>query len=218
MSTHESYPDRSPDDIAADNELRRRTAEPESHAGTVSESSTSPSYGQTERSTDQVIEKAQQTAGTVQQKATSTMQRQAAGQKDRLAQGLHGTAQAMNQVRQQLRDNEQESIANYADMAAERLRQVADYFEQQDVGQIIDDVENMARRQPAMVIGGAFALGFLAARFLKSSNPSSSGAYSGSKPYQGGYDTGGMYQERPSYGPYPRSPRTGYGTVDTGAD
>src|SRR5690606_27156183 len=48
MSTHESYPDRSPDDIAADNELRRRTAEPESHAGTVSESSTSPSYGQTE--------------------------------------------------------------------------------------------------------------------------------------------------------------------------
>jgi hypothetical protein len=33
------------------------------------------------------------------------------------------------------------------------------------------DVENLARRQPALVFAGAFALGVVAARFLKSSAP-----------------------------------------------
>jgi hypothetical protein len=36
---------------------------------------------------------------------------------------------------------------------------------------IARDVENLARRQPALVFAGAFAIGLVAARFLKSSEP-----------------------------------------------
>jgi hypothetical protein len=44
-------------------------------------------------------------------------------------------------------------------------------------------VENLARRQPALVFAGAFALGLVGARFLKSSDPGS--RYD---PYTGGFD------------------------------
>ena len=37
---------------------------------------------------------------------------------------------------------------------------------------LLDDVEAFARREPAMFIGGAIAIGLLAARFLKSSRRS----------------------------------------------
>ena len=36
---------------------------------------------------------------------------------------------------------------------------------------MVTQVEQYARRQPAIFLGGAFALGLLGARFLKSSNP-----------------------------------------------
>jgi hypothetical protein len=38
-----------------------------------------------------------------------------------------------------------------------------------DVGELFDDAQQFARRNPAMFIGSAFALGLVAARFLKSS-------------------------------------------------
>jgi hypothetical protein len=37
---------------------------------------------------------------------------------------------------------------------------------------LIDDVEDFARREPAVFIGGAIAIGLVAARFLKSSRRS----------------------------------------------
>ena len=36
---------------------------------------------------------------------------------------------------------------------------------------IVRDLQDFARREPALVLGGAFALGFLAARFLKVGGP-----------------------------------------------
>jgi len=48
----------------------------------------------------------------------------------------------------------------------------ADYVQQTDVRQMADRVESFARREPAIFLGGAFALGLLGARFLKSSRRS----------------------------------------------
>jgi hypothetical protein len=68
-------------------------------------------------------------------------------------------------------------------------------LQERDIDQIAFEVQDMARRQPAMFLGGAFLLGFMAARFLKSSGDRGyrgEGAYYG---YQGGsYAYGGGYR------------------------
>jgi hypothetical protein len=46
---------------------------------------------------------------------------------------------------------------------------VANYFEQKDVRAMYHDVENFARRNPAVFIGSAVLAGFGIARFMKSS-------------------------------------------------
>jgi hypothetical protein len=42
-----------------------------------------------------------------------------------------------------------------------------------DVGDLVGDIQQMARRKPALFIGGAFAVGLIGARFFKSSNRTS---------------------------------------------
>ena len=61
--------------------------------------------------------------------------------------------------------------SDYSGTAADKLESVATYFDSHDLNAIYHDVEDMARRNPAIFIGGALALGFLAARFFKSSSP-----------------------------------------------
>jgi hypothetical protein len=78
-----------------------------------------------------------------------------------------------------LRGKEQETpiaglTARYGDSLAQQVEQVSHYLEQKDLRELVRDVEVFARRNPAVFIGGAFALGMLAARFLKSGNPNQS--------------------------------------------
>jgi hypothetical protein len=47
--------------------------------------------------------------------------------------------------------------------------QVANYLRSKDAQAMKTDLENLARRQPALVLGGALFLGLIGARFLKSS-------------------------------------------------
>lgn len=61
------------------------------------------------------------------------------------------------------------ATAKYTDTAAEKIEQVAHYFEQNDLKAMLSDVKDFARKNPAIFLGGAFAMGIIAARFLKSS-------------------------------------------------
>ena len=45
------------------------------------------------------------------------------------------------------------------------------YFRDRNVDDVMRDVRSMARKNPAMVLGGALMAGFMAARFLKASEP-----------------------------------------------
>ena len=63
-----------------------------------------------------------------------------------------------------------DTAAKYSDSLAKQIEQISNYFERNDVRAMVSDVEDFARKNPVVFIGGAFALGFLAARFLKSSN------------------------------------------------
>ncbi len=59
--------------------------------------------------------------------------------------------------------------AQYGDKAANSLDRMARYLREQDPKRFLDDVQNFGRRQPALLIGGAFLLGFAGARLIKSS-------------------------------------------------
>ncbi len=59
--------------------------------------------------------------------------------------------------------------AEYGDKAAQSLERLSTYIREQDAKQLLNDVQNFGRRRPALLLGGAFLLGFAGARLIKSS-------------------------------------------------
>jgi hypothetical protein len=94
---------------------------------------------------------------------------QLSSQKDRATDGLGSLAQAVRRTTQPLRENDQVTLAEYVEKAADRLERFSSDLRQRDLGDLVNEAQRFARRQPALFIGGAFAAGVLAARFLKSS-------------------------------------------------
>jgi uncharacterized membrane protein len=109
------------------------------------------------------------------QQATDRLQEQ----KQRTADGVTGMAQAVRQTGQSLRTSDQTALAGYADQAADQLERLSGYLRRHDVQDLIWEVEGFARRRPAAFIGLAFGAGFLAARFLKSSQRAGGGGMGG---------------------------------------
>ena len=121
--------------------------------------------GQIRQVREQVVDQAKTTFRQARDRATSSLtdsRRQAADQVGGLASALHSAGQ-------HLRGEQQERIAGLADSFADQVDQVASYLRDVDLQQVARDVEGLARRQPALVFGAAFAIGLLGARFLKSS-------------------------------------------------
>jgi hypothetical protein len=106
-------------------------------------------------------------------------------------------------------------------MAADQMRHFSDQLRQKDVRELLSDVERFAQRQPTVFLGGAFALGLLGARFLKSSSPTSgSNQMAGRTGYQESYSSSpyarfGTRNFTPEYGSAAGS-TTGYTGTGTG--
>jgi len=94
---------------------------------------------------------------------------QLSSQKDRATDSLGSVAQAVRQTTGQLRTDKHDTIAGYIDQAADQIDRWSQRLREKDVNDIMRDVQQLARRQPAVFIGSAFALGLVGARFLKSS-------------------------------------------------
>ena len=90
-------------------------------------------------------------------------------QKDRATDGIGSVAQVVRQTTQHLREQRHETLARYVDEAANQLERVSQQLRQKDVGELLNDAQDFARRRPAVFIGSAFALGVFGARFFKSS-------------------------------------------------
>lgn len=117
---------------------------------------------------EQAKEKAHQLAGDVRQQATERLGSGLDRGKARAADTLGGVAQTLLQSSHQLRE-QQPQLGEYAERAAHEMQRFSDYLQRADVEEIVDRVEQVARRQPALFLGGMFALGVLGARFLRSS-------------------------------------------------
>lgn len=158
------------------------TQEKHSNDSTSSEKS-NPDVKNTQNSsvnTKEILQQAKSTAGQVYDKVAEQASSQIDTQKDNLAQGLSNIADSIRQFGDNVRtsDTQQTPIANlttrYGDSLADQVEQLSDYLEKKDLRELVKDVEVFARRNPAIFIGGAFALGIVAARFLKSGNSNQS--------------------------------------------
>lgn len=151
----------------------------------------------------EVADKAQQKAGHLADKARHQVTSQLSSQKDRATEGLGEVSDALRQTSRSLRDKDQKMTAGYLDDAAGYVDEFSGYLRNHSVNDMLDQAQQLARREPSLFIGGAFVLGLLGSRFLKSSTPSpqnyGGGGYGGS--YQGGR-SGYRSQARPEYGSY----------------
>lgn len=91
-------------------------------------------------------------------------------QKDVAANKVEELVGALRSTGDHLQQESYPQIAQYVQNAAQRVEQFAQALRERDVNAAMDDMRSLARHQPALFIGGAVALGFLAARFLKSSS------------------------------------------------
>lgn len=158
-------------------------------------------------------EQAKQKAGEVADQAKQTTASRANEQKDKAADSLGSVARAFDDVGNQLRD-QNPTMAHYADMASDKIEQFASQISNRDVTDLLGDVEDFARRNPAAFLGGAFALGMAAARFLKSSQPSGSSSDRAMMRYSGSenrFATGSRYPGHMDRAATP--PRTNYHTA-----
>ena len=96
---------------------------------------------------------------------------QLSSQKERATDSLGTVANAVRQTTQSLREQQHDTVAQYIEQAADQIERFSERLKNKDVSELLNDAQQLARRQPALFIGGAFAIGLAGARFLKSSSP-----------------------------------------------
>lgn len=120
-----------------------------------------------------------------------------------VANELGSVANAVRQTSYEVA-GESETVARYGERIAEHLEGVSSYLNEKGVEDVLTDLQEFARRQPAVFLGGAFMLGMVVGRFVRSSGGRYQG-YEGSE--RGRYDA--QYQDSiddsgsgygPSYG------------------
>lgn len=113
----------------------------------------------------------------VQDKAGSVISEQ----KQSLADGLGSVAENIRQFGGNLRGDGKQpnqiaaTAARYGETLADQIESLSGYLERGDFRTFASDLQSFARRNPTIFVAGAFGLGVIAARFLKSS-PSQSAA------------------------------------------
>lgn len=85
-----------------------------------------------------------------------------------VAQELGSVADAVRQTSYEI-GGESETVAQYGERIAEQLDGISSYLNEKGVEDVLTDLQDFARRQPAVFLGGAFILGMVVGRFIRSS-------------------------------------------------
>jgi sirohydrochlorin ferrochelatase len=114
---------------------------------------------------DQVVGQAKNSFQQARERATSSL----GESKGQFADQFGTVADALRRTTEHLRSEDQQRIAGLTETLAQQVEQVANYLRNKDARAMRTDLENLARRQPALMLGGALLLGLMGARFIKSS-------------------------------------------------
>jgi len=132
------------------------------------------SQSSTDARGEAVFERARQTTEQLRGAAVERVHEVGEETRETLDRGKHEVAERLRRLGTSLQSmsselsQEDRRASQYADKIRTRLESAANYVESANLESIVHDVERFARQKPAMFLGGAFAAGIAAARFLKS--------------------------------------------------
>ena len=129
---------------------------------------TSPNAPGSTSSGEGIKDMARNLASEAQQKAGEQVRSSIDKGRSRAADTLSDVARTLMQSNQQ----GENPASEFMTRAGQQVQRAADYLQKADMRQLVSETEGFARRQPALFLGGAFAIGVFAARFLKSGRPS----------------------------------------------
>jgi hypothetical protein len=125
------------------------------------------------RGIHEISEQVTHLAHDVSGEAKETAEAALSAKKEVAVKGVRSVARALRKTSDELRAEDNGALPGYVSQAADRVESASRYLESKTLAQVLDDVEGFARREPALFLGGAFALGLIGGRFLKSSTPAS---------------------------------------------
>lgn len=161
---------------------------------------------QAKSTASEVKHKAQQKAREGGDRAVREARSRADEQRQRVAGGVRTVAEALRRGGSELPEDRRQ-YGKLLDGVAERVEDVSHYLEDRDVDALARDARRFAREHTPLFLGGAFTLGMMGARFLKSS---SEGARERSYPFDEEYGgTGEHLYGRPRTESEPLQGRTG---------
>lgn len=120
-----------------------------------------------------LADKARDVASQAKQKAGEQLNSSVDKGRTRAADTLQEVARTLMGTGTATGDAANNPATQYLSKAGEQVQRFADYLQNTEPRQLLSETENFARRQPALFLGSAFALGVLAARFLKASRDDS---------------------------------------------
>jgi hypothetical protein len=126
---------------------------------------------QVKQKTSEVATEAQRQARDIAVQVEAEAKGVLSERQEKAAAELHGIATALRQTSNQLREQQQPTIADYGNRVADRVEQLSSFLQSRHPDELIVEAQDFARRQPELFLGGAFLLGLLGARFIKSSSP-----------------------------------------------
>jgi ElaB/YqjD/DUF883 family membrane-anchored ribosome-binding protein len=87
-------------------------------------------------------------------------------QKGRVADAVHGLAEALRRTAHSLERDENPAVARYADQAAAQIDRFSETVRQRELADLLAGTEDFARRRPSLFVAGAVATGFVIGRLL----------------------------------------------------
>jgi hypothetical protein len=126
-------------------------------------------------------------ASGVADEATRTLETTAARGMSQVGDVLHQVADAVRQSSETLQ-TEQPQVGRFIATAADKLDEAATFVSDREPTTLMSDAQDIARRQPALVIGGGLVAGLLIGRALKSAGSQpETGTSAGQDWYAAGY-------------------------------
>lgn len=159
---------------------------------------TKRSVGDTAR---HAAQEAKQSAAGVFDQAKEKVSHLAEEQRETMAHRIGSYSSAIRDSAKSI-ENDDPNIAHYANEAADRIERVANYVREVDVSSLRRDAESLARRHPAVFMGGMFVAGLVLGNLVKASAQAATS--------DSGYDDGYAGEDDEMYRP------AGYGTASSG--
>jgi len=135
----------------------------------------------TSEAKDEMSKKASHLGSEAKEKTESKVHSVIKQNKKAATEEIGSFIEVLRETSGKLESEDHNTAAEYSQKLADGLERLNESIKQRDVKETMKNIEDFARRQPWLFVGGAVAGGFALSRFLKSSSSSQSSEHSGSE-------------------------------------